>query len=388
MSPPLNISIHKKLMKIIIIMSGILLFLACSLLFLYDYVVFRKAVGAYANTFGEVVTQRLCLYVVIVSIGIVLSSLSAFLISLQLQKMVSQPIMDLVETARAISVQNDYSVRVPKQSNDEIGLLSDAFSHMLLQIQLQNAEMISFSQQLEEKVIERTQQLEHSNKELEAFSYSISHDLRAPLRSIDSYSKILVEEYHHKIDAEGQKSLHRIMNNAKMMGRQIDALLEFSKLGKQTLSKGYVDMNDVVRKVLVEFHEEIQERNIEFRIGELAPSVADITLIRQVWYHLIANAIKYTKNAPKAYVEISSSIEHHTEVTYCINDNGAGFDMKYAHRLFGVFQRLHKERDFSGIGAGLALAHRIISKHGGRIWANAKVDEGACFCFTLSKLKL
>lgn len=478
-----NIPIQKKLMKVVLLTSGVVLFLTCSLFFAYEYLTFRQVTVSQLSTLGEILAanstaalafdsptdaqeilnalkaernivqaciydqsgqlfakypshleskafpsvlqnqgyrfsgsylegfqtvvqgskplgtlylksdlkllyQRFWLYIIMVSMAIATSTVSAYFISRKLQKTISEPIISLAETAQSVSVQNDYSVRALKHGDDEIGMLTDAFNHMLLQIELQNSEIISFNQKLEEKVIERTHQLEVSNKEMEAFSYSISHDLRAPLRSIDGYSKILLEEYFDKIDDEGKKSLNRIMNSAKMMGRLIDDLLEFSKLGKRELNKGYVDMNDVVQKVLAELHEEIAQRNIDLRVGDLAPSMADIGLIKQVWVNLINNAIKYTKKRERAIIEITSNIEVDTEVTYRIKDNGAGFDMQYANKLFGVFQRLHKEKDFEGTGVGLAIVQRIIIKHGGKIWADAKIDQGACFYFTLSKLKL
>lgn len=222
----------------------------------------------------------------------------------------------------------------------------------------------------------RTQQV---NKELEAFSYSISHDLRAPLRSIDGYAKILFEDYGDKLNADGQQVLAVIMNNAKRMGRLIDDLLEFSRIGRKDISKGVVDMQSLVQNIIQEFSSNIQSK---IKVGELHAIKGDYNMLQQVWINLIDNAIKYSSKNQNAAITISAAKEN-SSIVYQISDNGAGFDMQYVHKLFGVFQRLHKTKDFEGTGVGLALVQRIIQKHGGRVWAEAAVNKGATFYFSL-----
>lgn len=228
------------------------------------------------------------------------------------------------------------------------------------------------------------ERLKAANKELESFSYSVSHDLRAPLRGINGYSQILYEDYGKLLDEEGLRIIKRIMANAQKMGQLIDDLLTFSRLGRKELAKTEVSMQDTASAVIDEIKKEQPERNIEFRIDGLPLIKADNTAIRQVWVNLISNAVKYSRRKEKAVIEIGSE-ERDEAVVYHIYDNGAGFDMRYANKLFGVFQRLHSEDEFEGTGVGLAIVQRIISKHGGNIWAESKVNEGAKFYFSLPK---
>lgn len=218
------------------------------------------------------------------------------------------------------------------------------------------------------------------NNELEAFTYSVSHDLRAPLRSIDGYSKILQEDHGPKMDAEATRLLDIIRNNARRMGQLIDDLLDFSRLGRKELEKSTVNMEALVMHVWQELLAQEKGRKIEFKINHLSEVNGDARMMRQVWINLISNAIKYSKNKEFASIEIGSNIESN-RIVYFIRDNGVGFDMKYADKLFGVFQRLHKMQEFEGTGVGLALVHRIVSRHGGKIWAEAHVNRGATFFF-------
>jgi light-regulated signal transduction histidine kinase (bacteriophytochrome) len=218
------------------------------------------------------------------------------------------------------------------------------------------------------------------NNELEAFTYSVSHDLRAPLRSIDGYSKILQEDYGNKMDGESNRILDIIRNNARRMGQLIDDLLDFSRLGRKELEKSTVNMNSLVTNVKQELLAQERDRNIQFTINRLDEVDGDARMMRQVWINLISNAIKYSRKQQLATIEIGSTAET-DRVTYFIRDNGVGFDMKYADKLFGVFQRLHKMQEFEGTGVGLALVHRIVSRHGGKVWAEARVNQGATFFF-------
>jgi len=301
-----------------------------------------------------------------------------------LQKSISRPILALAETAKAISDRHDYSVRATKSDDDELGLLTDAFNHMLIQIQEQNSEITSFNQNLEQKVIERTREIEIANKELEAFSYSVSHDLRAPLRSIHGYMNIFHEEYSDKFDDEARRLINIIVKNAKKMGQLIDDLLAFSRLGRKELAKQTISMKDMVRHVWEEQEQLAGDRHIELVLKEIPEAYVDRATIRQLWVNLVSNAMKYTRHKEKAIVEIGSE-EKEDKLTYYIKDNGAGFDMRYYDKLFGVFQRLHTDKEFEGTGVGLAIVQRIISRHGGVIWAEARPNEGATFFFSLSK---
>ncbi len=240
------------------------------------------------------------------------------------------------------------------------------------------------NEDLEQRVALRTTQLEAANRELEAFSYSVSHDLRAPLRAIDGFSRILQEDFNGSIPLAATKYLGLVRNNARQMGQLIDDLLSFSRIGRQSIRKQLVEPKQIVETVLGELHAEHTDRHIEVNISELPPVEADPSLLKQVYANLLSNALKYTRNRPHPKIEIgATSDDPKSETVYYVSDNGAGFDMKYAGKLFGVFQRLHRSEDFEGTGVGLATAQRIILRHGGRIWAEAEVDRGATFFFTM-----
>jgi PAS domain S-box-containing protein len=221
------------------------------------------------------------------------------------------------------------------------------------------------------------------NKELEAFSYSVSHDLRAPLRAVNGYAQMLQEDYNHKLDDDGRRIIDTIKYNATKMGTLIDDLLSFSRLGRKELQMTEINMNDLVEGVLLDMNK-LSPCKAEIKIDELHPIKADYGLLHQVVYNLISNAVKYSSKREHPLVEISSE-ENDQENIYFIKDNGAGFDMQYANKLFGVFQRLHTQEEFEGTGVGLAIVQRIISKHGGKVWAAGKVDQGATFKFSLQK---
>ena len=236
--------------------------------------------------------------------------------------------------------------------------------------------------ELEQKVIERTAQLESVNKELESFSYSVSHDLRAPIRAIDGYTKIIAEDYADKFDEDGLKILKSIVNNSKKMGMLIDDLLAFSKLGRKQVAFLEIDMMALVGAVQEEIMVQHGENIPEFRIASLPAAKGDQALIKQVWINLISNAIKYSKYKEKTIVQIDSyTKESHT--VYMVKDEGAGFDMAYYDKLFGVFQRLHSQAEFEGTGIGLAIVQKIINRHHGSVWADSKLNEGTCFYFSL-----
>jgi light-regulated signal transduction histidine kinase (bacteriophytochrome) len=243
-------------------------------------------------------------------------------------------------------------------------------------------EVRRLNEELERRVVERTAQLEAANRELEAFSYSISHDLRAPLRAIDGYSRILLEEFALNLPAEAARHMQTIRENAQYMGRLIDDLLSFSRLGRQPLNKKLIHSTDLVCQVLESLKGEQEGRQIEISIGEMPDCQGDPTLLRQVWINLLANALKFTREREVARIEIGC-VEQGGEQVYFVKDNGVGFSMQYADKLFGVFQRLHRAEEFEGTGVGLATVQRIIHRHGGRIWADAEPGLGATFYFTI-----
>ena len=230
---------------------------------------------------------------------------------------------------------------------------------------------------------ERLAELEASNKGLEAFSYSVSHDLRAPLRSIDGFVRILVDEHAPQLDPGARRYLEIIAGSARTMGLLIDDLLKFSRLGRQPLRKVAIDTTELVRRILRQQLGAIEPRRVEVRLDELPGCQGDESLLEHVFTNLIGNATKYTRRVEVARIEIGCQSNDQGELVYYVKDNGAGFDMRYVDKLFGVFQRLHRADEFEGTGVGLALAQQIINRHGGRIWAEAAVGKGATFFFTL-----
>ncbi|MBI2317812.1 MAG: hypothetical protein HYU75_12655, partial [Betaproteobacteria bacterium] len=244
-------------------------------------------------------------------------------------------------------------------------------------------EVRRLNQELEERVAARTAQLEAANKELDAFAYSVSHDLRAPLRGMDQFSRILLgKDECKKMEQDSLHCLQMIRDNARQMGRLIDDLLAFSRLSQQALAKEPVDQDALVHAALRDLETQSKGKPIDLSVGRLGTAEADPKLLKQVWINLIDNALKYTGGRDKAVIRIGAETKNGVP-EYFVADNGVGFDMRYADKLFGVFQRLHRAEDYEGTGVGLAIVQRIVGRHGGRVWAKAAKDQGATFYFTL-----
>ena len=260
-----------------------------------------------------------------------------------------------------------------------LGLLLSGYKYRTARIRSRNRE-------LERHVSERTAQLEAANKELEAFAYSISHDLRAPLRAIDGYTHILVEDYEKSLDEEGKRVCSTIYNETKHMGRLIDDLLSFSHISHADMQVSKVNMEALVYSVFYELTTPESRERIDFHVASLPSAMGDLILIRQVWMNLLSNAIKFSSKRERSVIEVSYQ-QDGQKVIYLVRDNGAGFDMRYADKLFGVFQRLHSDKEFEGTGVGLAIVQRLIHRHGGKVWADGQVDKGATFYFTVKGAK-
>ena len=318
----------------------------------------------------------------IVSSVLLASLLIALAISSRLQRDISQPIVHLAETARRISTEKDFSVRASGDSDDEIGALVRAFNEMLEEIRQQEVELRAARDELELRVAERTTQLEAANRELEAFSYSVSHDLRAPLRSIDGFSQALLEDCAEALDERGRQHLQRTRAAAKRMGQLIDDLLSLSRLTRGEMKREPVDLSDLAQSTAAEIARSQPERKVEIKIADDLVARGDGQLLRVALENLFRNAWKFTRHRAIAHIEFGSVRQNGTRVFF-LRDDGAGFDMTYSEKLFGAFQRLHSAKDFEGTGIGLATVARIIRRHGGRVWAEGKTDEGATFYFTL-----
>ena len=238
---------------------------------------------------------------------------------------------------------------------------------------------------LNHTLIAKNNQLESKNKELESFSYSVSHDLRAPLRAIDGFTNILVEEYTDKLDDEAKRLLNIITGNSRRMSQLIDDLLAFSRLGRVEINANEINMKEMVQNVLEEIKNDAAKAVIVAEVDELPTVKGDSSMLQQVWINLVSNAVKYSQKKESVKIKIGSYKEEGENIFF-VQDNGVGFDMKYSGKLFGVFQRLHTVEEFDGTGVGLAIVQRVVSRHGGRVWADAKLNEGATFYFSIPEI--
>jgi signal transduction histidine kinase len=311
------------------------------------------------------------------------SFLLALALSRRIERTISGPILHLADVARQVSTQKDYAVRASAQDGDEIGTLVTTFNGMLDEIQKRDAEVGEARGELERRVEARTRDLASANKELEAFSYSVSHDLRAPLRAIDGFSKVLLTNYAASLDDRGRHYLDRVRAGTQRMSELIDDLLALARLSRKELVRRPVDVSEIAHRVAAELARREPARVTEVCIAEGLHAEADPQLLTIVLENLLGNAWKFTGKAPGARIDVSGCRNGDAEDVFLIRDNGAGFDMAYADKLFGAFQRLHLDSDFEGTGIGLVTVQRIVSRHGGRVWAEGEVGKGATFYFTL-----
>lgn len=332
----------------------------------------------------DVLSRRFWSFGTIAAIVLVGAFLIAYAITSKLEKAISGPIVGLSNVAREVSETRDFSRRVSVETTDEIGALSKAINEMLSRIQEHQEEVQQLNEELEERVRKRTAELQATNKELESFSYSVSHDLRAPLRHVDGFSQLLQKHLGQDADEKSQRYIATISESARKMGQLIDELLVFSRMGRAELRQVSFDMNQLLSEVHAELNEEIVERRVEVVVAPLPVVNGDRTMLKLVWMNLLSNSLKYTRRQARPKVEVTCK-ENSSEYVFEITDNGAGFDMQYSHKLFGVFQRLHSGEDFEGTGIGLANVHRIVTRHQGKVWAEGAVNKGAKFSFSIPK---
>ncbi|MEG3224935.1 MAG: two-component sensor histidine kinase [Methanobacteriales archaeon Met13] len=275
----------------------------------------------------------------------------------------------------------------------ELGSLSENYFRLLILIVFvvilallaERIEKVRKLHDLNQKLGKQTEELEEANEELEAFAYSVSHDLRVPLRAIDGFSRILVEDYESTLDEEGVRLLNIVRDNTAKMGHLIDDILLLSRAGRQEMKESEIDMKDLAKSVWEELQTDWEGREIKLKLEEMPKTRGDRALLTQVFQNLLSNSIKFTREKNPAMVEVGAQ-EGEDKITYYVRDNGAGFDMKYVDKLFGLFQRLHSPEEFEGTGVGLSIVQRIVKRHGGRVWGEGELDKGASIYFTLPKL--
>lgn len=365
------------------------------------FVFVRMRYDFFSNLYGNLAISAVVMIVAL---------LVSLLFSVRLQRSITEPLKSIVQLSKTLVETKNYSLRAEGDVGGEIGALVDAYNEMLdeveerkKQLEVFNKELASEIQErleaeqalkeseekimllnahLEQRVRERTMQLEETNKELEAFSYSVSHDLRTPLRAIDGFSLALLEDYNDKLDEEGQDCLARVRQAAQRMGELIDDLLKLSRVTRADMSVQEVDLSKLAEKILEDIWGEDEGREAKIHVTSGLHAICDPHLIKIALINLFGNAWKYSSKKPFTKIEFGLR-QYDGEPVFFVEDNGVGFDMAYVEKLFGAFQRLHSAADFPGSGIGLATVKRIISRHRGRIWAESSPGNGTTFYFTL-----
>lgn len=381
-----------------------------------DLVVFKRVVSE-REILGTVYLRaeyqlwdRLLGYLGIATVVALAAMLVAYVLSLRMQRVVTRPLVAIAAVAREVTEKRNFALRAEKLSEDEIGRLADAFNTMLGEIgratqeleasgretarelaerRRAEAEILRLNAELEQRVEdrtaqlqERTAQLEYTNAELESFCYSVSHDLRAPLRAIDGFSQALIEDFGKDVPEDGKRFLSRIRASTQRMGQLIEDLLNLSRVSRSALQRRDVDLSELARQVAAELQARDPGRKVELAVWDGVRADADARLLRAALENLLGNAWKFSAKRDGARIEFGS-LRDGGRTTFYVRDNGAGFDMAYASKLFGAFQRLHAATEFAGTGIGLATVQRIVHRHGGRVWADAQPGQGAAFYFTL-----
>ena len=328
---------------------------------------------------------RLLRYVVIVGIVLGVSLIAAFGISRVAQRSIAAPMVALAKFSDQVARERDYSVRAPAIGHSrEFEMLATAFNDMLTEIEFRDASLRASHEDLEHRVEQRTAELTAVNQELEAFSHSVSHDLRAPLRHVSGFVALLSSHAGATLDAQSQRYLATIGQASARMGELIDDLLAFSRMSRSALTRHTLDLGALVSEAQAEVMREAAGRDIAWTVQPLPEVSADRAMLRLAVVNLLSNAVKYTKTRPHACIEVGvAGGSGGGEIVVFVKDNGVGFDMQYVHKLFGVFQRLHRVEEFEGTGIGLANVRRIIQRHGGRVWAESELDKGATFYVAL-----
>lgn len=322
--------------------------------------------------------SRFALYGAIVAVLTLAASMVALVVSSKLQRLISDPILGLAQTARIVATDKNYSVRAQKHGHDELGVLIEDFNEMLDQIQHRDMKL----RRAHEELKNRATELEAANRELVAFSYSVSHDLRAPLRKVDGFCLALYEDYADKLDETGLDYLQRARAASQRMAELIDNMLQLSRVTRTEMTRETVNLSSLAKTILAELGQTEPTRNVGAVVEEDLIVNGDPSLLRVMLENLIGNAWKFTRNNSEAHIQFGSTQDGGKPIFF-VRDDGAGFDMAYAERLFTPFQRLHSSMEFEGTGVGLATVQRIISRHGGRVWAEGTANQGATIYFTL-----
>jgi signal transduction histidine kinase len=321
-------------------------------------------------------------YVGIAAVVLVASLLLARIAASRLERRISGPVLRLVETAHQVSVRKDFSVRAEPGGGDELGLLVRTFNEMVGQIEARDAELSSARDELEQRVQERTRQLQAANRELEAYTYTVSHDLKAPLRGMEGFARALQEDYGERLEDTGRGYLGRIQTAARRMAEIIDDLLRYSRLERREMQRAHVALRPIVEDVSRELEEEMESRGLRLRVELDVEAVeAERAGLREALANLLGNAVKFS---PAQGSEIAvRSRRDGGAVVLSVTDHGIGFDMRYQDRIFGMFERLHRQEDFPGTGVGLAIVRKVAERHGGRAWAVSEPGKGSTFYLAL-----